>query len=85
MLFVLRHEGAAEAEQIPIGVGFDFVNVGKIFGRVRADGVAFGVAVFVAVKTEFERFGAAPFFVKNVADQVENHRRANRQPITFRH
>ena len=50
---------------------------------IRADPITGRVALFVAIEAEFERFGFAPFRMKECADEIEDGGRADRQAIAF--
>jgi hypothetical protein len=65
-------------------MSFDFVNVRKVARLIATQGVAGRVAVIVAVEAKLHRFGLAPFRMKHIADQIENHRWTERQPVSFR-
>ena len=61
------------------------MDIREIAGTVASDAIAFGVAVIIAIETEFERFGLAPLRVKEIAYEIEYRRRASRQPVARRH
>src|ERR1043165_1563853 len=84
-LKILRHKRDAKTKQRPIRLQLDFIDVRKISGRIRADGITGRVTLLVTIKTQLERFRLAPLFVKDVADEIEDDGRTNGQTITCWH
>ena len=83
MPVLLRNQRDAKAQQRPI-FAFDFVDVREVVRPIRAHGVTRRVVFLVAVETQLDRFRLAPFRVKDIADEVEDRRRTNRNSIAAR-
>ena len=61
------------------------MHIGEVTRRVAADGITFGVALFIAISAQFQALGRAPFLMKDGADKIKNRGRTDGDAKALRH